>query len=91
MYLEGVDDDVNKRILRQSEGALGPSAFLLADDCVIAERAQAALTGEGGWLDLSRGAEREEVDDRGVITSHVTDETPNRGFWRRYKEVMAPS
>lgn len=90
MYLEGVSGEVNKRILRQSEGALGPSAFLLADDCVIAERAQAALSGKGGWLDLSRGAEREEVDANGVITSHVTDETPNRGFWRHYKKVMLP-
>jgi hypothetical protein len=24
-----------------------------------------------------------------VIESHYTDETPNRGFWRHYKSVMA--
>ncbi|WP_207764906.1 MULTISPECIES: aromatic ring-hydroxylating oxygenase subunit alpha [Hyphococcus] len=90
MYLEGVEDDVNKRILRQSEGALGPTAFLLADDCVIAERAQNALQGKGRWLDLSRGAEREVVADDGVISSHLTDETPNRGFWRHYRSVMHP-
>jgi hypothetical protein len=88
MYLEGVDDDVNQRILRQSEGALGPTAFLLADDSVIAERTQMALAGKGGWLDLSRGAEREVTDDNGVVVGHLTDETSNRGFWRHYKKVM---
>ncbi|PEQ12249.1 ring-hydroxylating oxygenase subunit alpha [Novosphingobium sp. PC22D] len=88
MYLEGVDDDVNQRILRQSEGALGPTAFLLADDSVIAERTQLALAGKGGWLDLSRGAEREVTDDNGVVVGHLTDETSNRGFWRHYKQVM---
>ncbi|AKQ41247.1 putative dioxygenase hydroxylase component subunit alpha [Aurantiacibacter atlanticus] len=91
MYLEGVDDDVNHRILRQSEGALGPTAFLLADDCVIAERTQGALAGEGGWLDLSRGSEREVTDESGIVVGHLTDETSNRGFWRHYKKVMLAS
>ena len=88
MLLEGVDVEVNDRVVRQSEGALGPTGFLLADDSVIAERTQNAIQGKGGWLDLSRGIEKEYVDANGIPTSHLTDETPNRGFWKHYKSVM---
>ncbi|MBL4838326.1 MAG: Rieske 2Fe-2S domain-containing protein [Kordiimonadaceae bacterium] len=88
MMLGGVDTEVNSRIVRQSEGAMGPTGFLLADDSVIAERTQNALEGNGGWLDLARGMHREFVDDNGITTSHLTDETPNREFWRHYKSVM---
>lgn len=88
MLLEGVPDEVNQRILRQSEAALGPSAFLLADDSVISERQQLAMRDRADWLDISRGMNREVVDEDGVITGHVTDECTNRGFWRHYKKVM---
>ncbi|KRB83459.1 aromatic ring-hydroxylating oxygenase subunit alpha [Noviherbaspirillum sp. Root189] len=88
MLLEGVPDEVNQRILRQSEAALGPSAFLLADDSVISERQQLAMRDQAGWLDVSRGMNRDVVDAEGIITGHVTDECTNRGFWRHYKKVM---
>ncbi|WP_298214514.1 Rieske 2Fe-2S domain-containing protein [Acidocella sp.] len=88
LLLGGVPDEVNIRILRQSEGALGPSAFLLADDGVISERQQIALRSGDAWLDLSRGEEREEVRADGVRLGHVTDETTNRGFWHQYRKVM---
>ena len=87
LLLEGVPDKFNERIIRQSEGALGPSAFLLADDQVISERQQMALQGHAGWMDLSRGLNR-EVEKDGVITSHISDETTNRGFWQHYLKVM---
>lgn len=88
MLLEGVSDDVNQRILRQSEAALGPSAFLLADDSIISERQQIAMRDRADWLDVSRGLNRDYIDENGVITGHVTDECTNRGFWRHYKKVM---
>lgn len=87
LLLEGVEDAVNYRLMRQSEGALGPAAFLLADDAVIAERTQEALGESGGWLDLSRGLEREH-EEGGVRIGHLTDETTNRGFWHHYRDVM---
>jgi hypothetical protein len=67
---------------------MGPSAFLLADDAVISERQQLALAGMSGWLDLSRGLNREQEKD-GVIVSHISDETPNRAFWQHYKKIMS--
>ncbi|EIF32017.1 Rieske (2Fe-2S) domain-containing protein [Burkholderia sp. Ch1-1] len=88
MRLAGVPDALNQRILRQGEVALGPSAFLTADDAIIAERQWRALAGSPGWLDISRGKARETARDDGVLVSHYTDETPNRGFWRHYRSLM---
>jgi phenylpropionate dioxygenase-like ring-hydroxylating dioxygenase large terminal subunit len=88
MLLEGASDELNARIIRNSEGAMGPAAFLLADDSVISERQQIALRGEDPWLDLSRGLNREHVDDMGVVVSHISDEATNRGLWNHYKKVM---
>ena len=85
LMLKGVDDDVNRRILRQSDGGVGPCGLFLADDSVIAERAQVAIQGKGGWLDLSRGVDREIKNEDGVLEGHLTDETSNRGFWQHYK------
>ncbi len=90
MLLEDVPEELNRRIIRNSEAAMGPSAFLLADDSVISERQQMVLRDRADWLDLSRGLNRERVDAAGVLIGHVTDEGTNRGFWRHYRKVMAP-
>ena len=93
VQIEGVDESFNRRLLRQSEAALGPASFIVPDDAVTAERMQRALAGAGSArIDLSRGLAREVVDERsGRRAGHVTDETTNRGFWRRYREVMSGS
>lgn len=91
LYLKDVPEEVNRRILRQGEVALGPSAFLLADDAIIAERQWLALDGAPGWLETSRGRNREQVSESGIRASHYTDETPQRGFWRRYLRAFAPT
>jgi phenylpropionate dioxygenase-like ring-hydroxylating dioxygenase large terminal subunit len=98
IQLEGVEDSFNQRLLRQSEAALGPASFIVPDDAVTAERMQHAFANgaasvaagtQGSWIDLSRGLERERVDPAsGDRVGHVTDETTNRGFWRRYRELM---
>jgi phenylpropionate dioxygenase-like ring-hydroxylating dioxygenase large terminal subunit len=98
VLLEGVDEAFNRRLLRQSEAALGPASFIVPDDAVTAERMQRAFAGsaparaagiDGDWIDLSRGLAREQTDPHsGRRSSHVTDETTNRGFWRRYRELM---
>jgi hypothetical protein len=70
---------------------MGPSSVLTADDAIIAERQWRALDGSPGWLDLTRGLERETIREDGVVVSHYTDEAPNRGFWQHYLQVMEPS
>jgi hypothetical protein len=99
VLFDGVDDSFNRRLLRQSEAAMGPAGFIVADDAVTAERMQAAFAASrsewatnGGrgraWIDLSRGLEREELDNDGRRRGRVSDETTNRGFWRQYRDVM---
>jgi phenylpropionate dioxygenase-like ring-hydroxylating dioxygenase large terminal subunit len=91
LMLDGVDEALNRRILRQSEAAMGPASFLLPDDAVIAERMQQGFRAgrqEGrGWIDLTRGLNREREDAHGRV-GHVSDEITNRGFWRHYRGVM---
>ncbi len=90
LTLAGVSPGFNQRVLRQSEAAMGPAGFLLPDDAAASERMQEAFGHSGGWIDLSRGRDRETVDDNGDIVGHVSDEVPARGFWRRWLELMNP-
>ncbi|MFT5390187.1 MAG: phenylpropionate dioxygenase-like ring-hydroxylating dioxygenase large terminal subunit [Gammaproteobacteria bacterium] len=91
LLLDGVDPSFNQRILRQSEAAMGPASFLLPDDAVIAERMQAGFAAgsqaDRGWVDLSRGLDRERVDEAGKV-GHVSDEVTSRGFWSHYQSRM---
>jgi len=95
--LEGVGEALNRHIVRQSEAALGPASFIVPDDATTAERMQLAFDGAAstpgdarGWIDLSRGLEREEHDPvTGRRSGHISDETTNRAFWRHYRCVMA--
>ena len=88
LTLAGVEPSFNQRVLRQSEAAMGPAGFLLPDDAAASERVQVALGRSGGWMDLSRGRERELVEPNGDIVGHVSDEVPHRGFWYRWLELM---
>jgi phenylpropionate dioxygenase-like ring-hydroxylating dioxygenase large terminal subunit len=89
VLFDGVDEAFNRRLLRQSEAAMGPAGFIVPDDAVTAERMHAAFAAGRGWIDLSRGLERETVDERGRRRAQVSDETTNRAFWRHYRSVMA--
>lgn len=96
VQLEGVDDSFNRRLLRQSEAAMGPAAFIVPDDAVTAERIQSAVGGvdpgwaddKRAWIDMSRGLSRERTGDLGRVEALISDETTNRGFWRQYRKVM---
>jgi hypothetical protein len=39
------------------------------------------------WLQLKRGLHRERRDN-GYTVADVTDEVPQRGIWRHYRQVM---
>ncbi len=81
--------DLNRRVLQQSIGSVGPAGFLLADDSELYERTQrgvAMRTPE--WALLSRGLQREYVDEDGRLVSNNTDETTLRAIWRHYLSVM---
>lgn len=82
--------DVNRRILHQTVGSVGPAGMFLADDVEMHDRSQrgmAALRPE--WVQIGRGLHRETVDEHGFQVGRVTDETGMRAFWERYRELMA--
>ena len=95
VQLGGVDPGFNRRLLRQSEAAMGPAAFIVPDDAVTAERIQLGLSGaagagpNGGRVDMSRGLERETIGQLERREALVSDETTNRGFWHHYRAVMS--
>jgi enoyl-CoA hydratase/carnithine racemase/phenylpropionate dioxygenase-like ring-hydroxylating dioxygenase large terminal subunit len=82
--------ELNRRMVSQSVGSVGPAGMLLADDTEMYERNQrgvAMLKPE--WLDLRRGLRRELLDERGLKVGTATDETGMRGFWSHYLSLMA--
>jgi phenylpropionate dioxygenase-like ring-hydroxylating dioxygenase large terminal subunit len=81
--------ELNRRMVSQCVGSVGPAGMLLADDTEMYERNQqgiAALTPE--WLDVRRGLNRERIDENGFTIGGSTDETGMRGFWSHYKTLM---
>ena len=82
-------EELNRRMISQSVGSVGPAGMLLADDTEMYERNQrgvAMLRPE--WLDLRRGLHRERTDERGLTVGTATDETGMRGFWAHYRSLM---
>jgi fatty-acyl-CoA synthase len=81
--------DMNRRLLQQCIGSVGPAGLLLADDTELYERNQRGLGARTPeWLDLSRGLGREVVEPHGTRVGHATDETAQRGFWAHYLGLM---
>jgi phenylpropionate dioxygenase-like ring-hydroxylating dioxygenase large terminal subunit len=81
--------ELNRRMISQSIGSVGPAGMLLADDTEMYERNQAGLAARSPeWLDVSRGLERDSVDGDGHPVGTATDEVGIRGFWAHYRALM---
>jgi phenylpropionate dioxygenase-like ring-hydroxylating dioxygenase large terminal subunit len=81
--------ELNRRMISQSVGSVGPAGMLLADDTEMYERNQRGLAMlRPEWLDLRRGLGRERLDERGLKVGSATDETGMRGFWAHYLSLM---
>ncbi|NNH70453.1 aromatic ring-hydroxylating dioxygenase subunit alpha [Nocardia uniformis] len=88
VQLDGAPE-LNRRMLSQSIGSVGPAGMLLADDTEMYERNQRGveqLLPE--WLDIRRGVNREYDDENGFRVGGATDETAMRAFWQHYKTLM---
>ncbi len=82
--------ELNRRMVSQSVGSVGPAGMLLADDTEMYERNQRGVAMlQPEWLDLRRGLRRERLDERGLKIGTATDETGMRGFWAHYLSLMA--
>ncbi len=81
--------EMNRRMLSQAIGSIGPAGMLLADDTEMYERNQRGLAArQPEWLDVRRGVHRERVDEHGYRIGTATDETGMRGFWSHYRRLM---
>jgi fatty-acyl-CoA synthase len=81
--------DLNRRLLSQAMGSVGPAGFLLADDAEMYERNQRGVQARAPeWLVLKRGLHRERLDDEGILVGDATDETTQRAIWRHYRTLM---
>src|SRR5262249_41728048 len=68
--------ELNRRMVSQCVGSVGPAGMLLADDTEMYERNQAGLASlTPEWVDVRRGLSREGVDDKGFTIGAATDET----------------
>jgi fatty-acyl-CoA synthase len=81
--------DMNRRMLQQTIGSVGPAGFLLADDSEMYERNHRGVHARSPeWLVLKRGVHREHYDENGHLVGEATDEVPQRAIWRHYRTLM---
>jgi len=81
--------DMNRRMLHQTIGSVGPAGLLLADDSEMYERNQRGVQARTPeWLVLRRGLHRERLDADGHPVGDATDEITLRAMWRHYRSLM---
>ena len=87
--LESVPESYNEFRMSGYQRFFGPAGFGSPDDVEIFSINQTGLQAEEvEWLLLSRGMQREQMDNKGVRTGDPTDETPQRAFHRAWKKLM---
>jgi len=81
--------EMNSRMLRRTEGAMGPAGFLIADDGEIGARNQLGLASRSPeWILLARGLHTDERDETGTVNHDKSSETPQRGLWHHWASVL---
>lgn len=89
LLLAGVPEGINRVRLRYHELGSGPAGFVQPDDLEMFERAARGLVAERAeWLQMSRGQDREVVITNDRRVSQLSDETPQRGQYRRWRDLM---
>jgi fatty-acyl-CoA synthase len=81
--------ELNRRMLHQTIGSVGPAGFLLADDSEMYERNWRGVQERNPeWRVLARGMHRERRDSDGLLVGDATDEVPQRAIWRQWRKLM---
>ena len=89
VFLKGVEPGINAKRLRAHEAFYGPAAAGSPDDAEIFERTQRGLLADAEpWVLLSRGIEREQVDEDGSVTACISDEITQRAQMQEWKRLM---
>lgn len=89
--LDGATDEQNHARLRGHEDFYGAAGGGGPDDVEMFRRVFEGLKAKGSpvtdWLLFARGLRRTVIED-GIEWGHVTDETPQRGFYRHWRAMM---
>ncbi len=90
VLLADAPPEINRIRLRYHELGSGPAGFVQPDDLEMFERVSAGLVSEEvEWVHLTRGQERETVATETHRIGHISHETPQRGQYRRWRELMS--
>lgn len=83
-------DSLNRARLRAHESFYGPAGGGAPDDLEMFRRMHDGLkVRQVEWLRFDRGAHRTRTEPDGRLVGHITDEHPQRAFYRRWREEMA--
>ncbi|WP_211202330.1 aromatic ring-hydroxylating oxygenase subunit alpha [Salicibibacter cibarius] len=95
IMLQGASEEENAERLRKHEGFYGPAAFGTADDMEVGfDRVREGLQAdahEEDWLHISRGQNRETIDEDGLITATSSDEVAARALYKEWHRLMTTS
>jgi phenylpropionate dioxygenase-like ring-hydroxylating dioxygenase large terminal subunit len=87
--LKGVSDEMNAARLRAHEAFYGPAALGAPDDLEMFSRCSLGMRVRGHeWITFDRGLQRERFEN-GERLGHITDEVPQRAFYRQWHDLMA--
>lgn len=82
--------EINRIRLRYHELGSGPAGFVQPDDLEMFERVAEGLAAEHvEWVQLSRGQENEVVASETHRIGDISHETPQRGQYRWWRELMS--
>jgi nitrite reductase/ring-hydroxylating ferredoxin subunit len=88
LLVAGAPAEFNQLRLRYHELFYGPAGFGQPDDFEMFRRVEHGLDDtEDGWLRFERGIDREGDDPENRV-GHVSDETPQRGQYRAWRDLM---
>ncbi len=89
VLLAGAPDAINRTRLRYHEIGSGPAGFVQPDDLEMFERIGQGLLADGvEWVNLDRGRDREVAGEGEHRIGDITDETPQRGQYRWWQQLM---
>jgi benzoate/toluate 1,2-dioxygenase subunit alpha len=90
--LVGAPEQLNTDRLREHERFFGPSSFGATDDIEMFAHVQTGAAVQAAeWLDMSRGLNREHLNEQCEHVGHSTDEAPQRAIYREWRRRMRPS
>src|SRR5262249_54379177 len=90
VFIKGMSGPMNEARLRAHESFFGPAGAGSPDDAEAFERVQRGLEASvEPWIYLSRGLRREVKGEGEEVIGLITDEVPQRGQLKRWRELMS--